>query len=272
MQKIILSYVVIMLLLLVNMVSAQNHATPDDYGQNVPSPEYFGTVVLNNYSKQAGMAPVVFDHWLHRATFNCRICHVDIGFAMKSKASAIRAKDNIDGYFCGTCHDGKREVKGKEIFAACAVKYTKEEGKRCIRCHSDCTTGQRKYDYQTFTNNLPLLERNLIDWEKAEEEGLIHSIDTLAGVFYKTDAIQAQKDFSIESRSWRKSDVIFSHKKHVVWNGCAVCHPMIFPSSQKGTVEYSMFEIMDGEYCGACHVNVAFSVWLCYKCHEGPVQ
>ena len=111
-----------------------------------------------------------------------------------------------------------------------------------------------------------------IDWEKAEVQKKIKSIDSIEGIFYKSDAIKAQKNFSIKSKSWRKADVMFSHKKHVVWNGCAVCHPLIFPSSKKGTVQYSMFNIMDGEYCGACHVSVAFSVWLCYKCHEDSVQ
>jgi hypothetical protein len=37
-------------------------------------------------------------------------------------------------------------------------------------------------------------------------------------------------------------NVTFSHKKHALWNGCELCHPDIFPSVKKGTIEYSMFQ------------------------------
>lgn len=252
--------------------SVMGQQPTEDYEKYIPAPEYFGRVWLNNFTKQAGVASVVFDHWLHRSLFNCRICHVDIGFAMKSNATGISAADNMDGYFCGSCHNNKQVINGKRVFAACSTQYTEEEGKRCARCHSEGQAAQRKYDFQALAKKLPRLQYNQIDWEKAETEGIITPIDVIEGIFYKTETIKAQKDFSIESKSWRKSDVIFSHKKHVVWNGCAVCHPLIFPSSEQGTVQYNMFEIMDGEYCGACHVNVAFSVWLCYKCHEEPVR
>jgi len=40
---------------------------------------------------------VVFDHWLHRAKFTCRLCHVDIGFAMKAEATDIRCQFIIPG-------------------------------------------------------------------------------------------------------------------------------------------------------------------------------
>ena len=32
----------------------------------VPSPENYGIVYLDNYSRKAGVVSVVFDHWLHR--------------------------------------------------------------------------------------------------------------------------------------------------------------------------------------------------------------
>ena len=242
-------YIFIILISFPHLACAKGKTAAERYEQNIPAPHNFGKVILNNYSKQAGVVPVVFDHWLHRAKFTCRICHVDIGFAMKAEATDISASDNINGYYCGSCHDGKRVVEDKEIFAACAVKYTEEEGKRCVRCHSEGKAGQRENDYKTFAANLPRLHSNLIDWEKAEAEGKIKLIDYLEGVSYKREPLLAQKDFSIKAKSARKSDVMFSHKKHIVWNGCEVCHPLIFPSSKKGTVEYSMFEIMEGEYC-----------------------
>lgn len=240
----------------------------------IPRPDELGRVVLDNSSTKADMAPVVFDHWLHRTQFTCRICHVDIGFAMEREATEINAELNMQGSYCGACHDGKRVVNEKEVFASCAKKneYSPEEGKRCARCHSKGTQGERQYEFAEYTKNLPRLSvGRLIDWEKAEEDGLIQPIDYLEGISFQRDPLQAQKDFSIEVTTWA-SDVIFSHKKHAVWNGCELCHPQIFPSSEQGTVQYSMFQIMRGEYCGACHIRVAFSVWLCHKCHKNPVR
>ena len=273
MPRIIL-YVVIILFSFHGLASAQK-GSPHHSGGDIPLPENYGIVYLDNYSKKAGVVPVVFDHWLHRAKFTCRICHIDVGFAMQTEATDIKAVDNMNGYFCGSCHDGKRVIEGKKVFAACADKYTKKEGKRCARCHSDGLTGTREYDYKTFTAKLKLprlIKSDLIDWEKAEDDGKIKPIDFIEGISFKRPPLKAQEDFSIVAKSKRVSDVLFSHKKHVIWNGCAVCHPLIFPSSKKGTLHYSMFQIMEGEYCGACHASVAFSVWLCYKCHTDPVR
>ena len=46
-------------------------------------PYEFGRVTISTYSDRASIAPVVFEHWLHRSLFTCRVCHVDVGFAMK---------------------------------------------------------------------------------------------------------------------------------------------------------------------------------------------
>ena len=39
-----------------------------------PRPPEYGRVVINNYSEAAHLSPVVFDHWLHRAEYTCRLC------------------------------------------------------------------------------------------------------------------------------------------------------------------------------------------------------
>jgi c(7)-type cytochrome triheme protein len=66
-------------------------------------------------------------------------------------------------------------------------------------------------------------------------------------------------------------DIIFSHKKHTVWNGCELCHPDIFMGVKKGNSKYSMVDISEGKSCGACHVNVAFPITDCQRCHSKPV-
>ena len=82
------------------------------------------------------MDPVVFQHWIHRSMFTCRVCHVDVGFGMKAGATGIKAIDNERGYYCGACHNGKKVVDGKTVFQACSTKATYEDQKRCDRCHS----------------------------------------------------------------------------------------------------------------------------------------
>src|SRR5512146_645928 len=98
-----------------------------------PLPYEFGRVVINNFSEKAGFAPVVFDHWLHRAKFTCRLCHVDIAFAMKAGTTGITASDNMNGLYCGSCHNGKMAQDGKRIFESCSTTSPKEEMKKCER-------------------------------------------------------------------------------------------------------------------------------------------
>jgi c(7)-type cytochrome triheme protein len=68
------------------------------------------------------------------------------------------------------------------------------------------------------------------------------------------------------------SNILFSHKKHTVWNGCEVCHPEIFPSARRGTVKYSMLQVSAGAYCGVCHTTVAFPLFDCERCHKSSVR
>lgn len=235
--------------------------------------EEYGRVIIRNYSLRAGLAPVVFDHWIHRSRFTCRLCHVDIGFAMSAGGTEITAANNRQGLYCGACHDGKRIIAGKKMFAACAEGVSKEESKRCDRCHSRGKKVERDNDFSVFKEKMPKTALgNGINWEEAEEKGLIHPIDFLEGVSIQRPSLKAQKDFSISVKSSWMDKVLFSHKKHAVWNGCEVCHPEIFPSVQKGATKYSMFQIVGGQYCGVCHDRVAFSLRDCQRCHTQPVE
>ncbi len=239
---------------------------------NNKKPSNFGSVIIRNFSSRAGLAPVRFDHWLHRALYTCRLCHVDIGFAMEENGTKITADTNMKGFYCGACHNGTRLYGEKRIFSSCSTSTTPEASMRCKRCHSG-GKDQNEYDYATFTAKLPIDPiADLVDWEKAEALGLIHPADYLPGVSIKRDSLIPQKDFAITSKSTWMPDIIFSHKKHVVWNGCEVCHPDIFPSAKKGTVKYSMLEISTGQYCGLCHGRVAFPLNNCEKCHAATVR
>jgi c(7)-type cytochrome triheme protein len=219
---------------------------------------------------------VVFDHWVHRSRFTCRLCHVDIGFAMEAGGTDITAAKNRQGLYCGACHDGKRPIGDRKIFAACSegiTGITKEESLRCDRCHSRGKKVAREYNFAAFSEKLPkTFFGNRINWEEAEAKGLIKPVDFLEGVSIQRPSLKAQKDFSIEAKASWIGKVLFSHKKHAIWNGCEVCHPEIFPNVKKGETKYSMLEIVGGQYCGVCHDKVAFSLQDCQRCHTQPVE
>ena len=241
-------------------------------GLYMPMPSEYGRVILRNFSDQAGLAAVQFDHWLHRAFFTCRLCHVDIGFAMEANATKINGETNMRGFYCGACHNGIRVYGGRKIFASCSLHATSEERTGCSRCHSIGKNVQKQYYYTSFTEKLPRENLgNLIDWEDAESRGLVQPVDFLPGISIARLPLNAQKDFRITSKGWMPN-ITFSHKKHTLWNGCELCHPDIFPSVKKGTVKYSMLQIRDEQYCGVCHGRVAFSLNDCQKCHTNTVR
>lgn len=66
----------------------------------------YGDVVLNQYSSDADMRPVVFPHWFHRIRFRCKVCHGDLGFEFKAGGNDINMMKIIDGQYCGACHNG----------------------------------------------------------------------------------------------------------------------------------------------------------------------
>jgi c(7)-type cytochrome triheme protein len=128
-------------------------------------------------------------------------------------------------------------------------------------------------DFVAFTKGLPKGRLgNGVDWELAEEKGLIKPIDFLEGVSVPRKSLTAQKDFALSPKLEGMPEIIFSHSKHTVWNGCELCHPEIFGAVKKGSVKYTMSEIFDGKYCGVCHVTVAFPMQDCQRCHAKPVK
>jgi len=66
----------------------------------------YGDIIMNEFSADADMRPVVFPHWFHRIRFRCKVCHGDLGFAFKAGGNSINMLKIIDGDYCGACHDG----------------------------------------------------------------------------------------------------------------------------------------------------------------------
>lgn len=232
-----------------------------------PPRSKYGNVVMGNISEKKSMSPVVFNHWLHRALYTCRLCHIDIGFAMEADGTGITEEDNKNGLYCGACHNGK-EAFGPEIKNLSEKKVTKN----CDRCHSYGKKVKFEKDFYKFTKHFPRVKYgNGLDWIKAEDTGMVELTDYLKNFSVKADTLKYSTDIDFNSKIQEMPDIIFSHEKHTIWNGCALCHPAIF-GIKKGLSVYSMKDIVEGKYCGVCHGKVAFPNLACKSCHVKEVH
>jgi len=241
-------------------------AAPTGVRKRVPRPEEYGNVVINNASEANGVAPVVFKHWLHRARYTCRLCHVDLGFAMDAGGTGVTEEDNRNGLYCGACHDGKTAFPPERRKMLLGKKV-----KNCGRCHSLGKPDPKATNFREFVKKFPRARfGNKVDWLKAEDAGLVKLGDEIEGISIKRRALEIPEDEEIQARSEGMPNIIFSHKKHAVWNGCELCHPQIF-GVKRGSTVYQMQDIFDGKYCGACHGKVAFTNQDCRLCHSKDV-
>ena len=228
-----------------------------------PLPDEYGRVVMDNSSTKNHIAPVVFNHWTHRTKFTCRVCHVDVGFAMLANETKVREEDNRKGFFCGACHNGKIAFGPRREPSAL-------EDTSCDRCHSFGKNAPGP-DFAKLTEGFPGGRfGNGIDWEATEKQKRIQVSDTLAGVSIKRKSLEIPKDYDIEAKVPTLPEIIFSHRKHAVWSGCELCHPDLF-TVRRGSTKFTMEEIFKGRYCGACHGTVAFPSTDCQRCHTKPV-
>jgi c(7)-type cytochrome triheme protein len=229
-----------------------------------PLPHEFGNVVMNNLSQKNDVAPVVFSHWLHRSRYTCRLCHVDIGFAMQANGTTVHEADNQKGFYCGACHNGS-------IAFAAVTKRGGGEVRNCDRCHSFGRSVSSGTDFSSFVAELPKGRfGNKVDWDAAEMTHKITLTDTLPEVSIKRAALGVPKDYSIETKISGLPQIIFSHKKHATWNGCELCHPEVF-TVKAGSTKYTMQDIFAEKYCGLCHGSVAFPASDCQRCHVNSV-
>jgi c(7)-type cytochrome triheme protein len=175
-KHIVLSLVSVIMCLGLSIAVAQSFGVK----KKRPKPADYGKVVINNFSEKEEIEAVVFEHWLHRSKYTCRLCHVDIGFAMTANETMVSCEDNRNGMYCGSCHNAS------EAFAETAKTLLGGEKKNCDRCHSSGKEVKFEYDFYSFTRDFPR-ERfgNGIDWETAELDGLITLKDFLPGISIK---------------------------------------------------------------------------------------
>lgn len=234
---------------------------------DIPPPHAFGRVVLDNYSTAAGVPPVTFEHWRHRSLYSCRVCHVDVGFAMERLASEISRGTNAAHLHCGACHNGTTLSRGKAIFPACSPEGP-FRAETCGSCHSVLLGSKRRSRYAEITKGLPVYAGGYVDWYVAEGRGDILPQDYVEGVSIPRDRLKIDRDIPIETKGTWLGKVTFSHRKHAAWNGCELCHPEIFPSTMRGSVSFTMDDVNAGKYCGVCHRTVASPIAECTRCHD----
>jgi len=223
-----------------------------DLPPTVPNDE-FGNIVINRTSEYSGVKAVTFSHWLHRQKFTCRVCHFELEFNMLANATEITEAANRSGRFCGTagCHDGKTAFG--------------HEKPHCDKCHSgNQAQGKEKF---SRLSKLPKAKfGNGINWVIAVDKGMITPARYLA---LKPPAdVAIIKPIMLEAEWSNIPSAIFSHKAHMQWLDCNNCHPDIFNIKKKTTKHFAMERILKREFCGVCHLTVAFPMDDCKRCHS----
>lgn len=233
-------------------------ASEGDFGavytlRPLPPPEEYGNVLIDRISTRNGVKPVTFSHWLHRRKFTCRVCHTDLEFNMKVNTTEITESGNRSGRYCGACHNGRIAFRANG---------------NCEKCHN----GNIAYSSEKFSEfqqkPYPTTSfGNLVNWVESLKRGMINPATHLKR---KPQDIPFNKTLILESEWSIISPAIFPHKAHVEWLDCSNCHPDIFNIKKKTTKHFSMDAILDGKFCGVCHLTVAFPINDCQGCH--PAQ
>jgi c(7)-type cytochrome triheme protein len=218
------------------------------------SPDEYGNLLINRTSEKNRVKPALFSHWVHRRKHTCRVCHFELEFNMKVNTTEITEAANRAGKYCGAggCHDGKAAFG--------------HDSPNCEKCHN----GNREYGKKRFSE-LSIFPKtkfgNRINWVKALKKGMITPLNYLA--VKPSEGIGYDKELLLEAEWSGIPPAVFPHKAHIQWLDCNNCHPEIFNIKKKTTKHFSMNRILQGEFCGICHLKVAFPMNDCKRCHPG---
>ena len=217
----------------------------------------YGNVEMHSKTRKVGMAPVVFAHWSHRARYTCRVCHQQLGFSMRAGDTGITRSQYLAGKYCGACHNG-------------TIAFGVAEGPnpQCKKCHMENTKALQR-EFALFTETLPMAPfGNGIDWTAALNDGRIRPTNVVSASdasLQLPDKLRTPLKLGTASP---RSDVGFSHQDHFVELDCSSCHPDVFSIKRKSTVDFTMESNLFAHYCGVCHMQVAFPMNDCRRCHK----
>lgn len=217
----------------------------------LPSPERYGNILIDRLSTKKGVKPVTFSHALHRQRHTCRVCHSELEFNMKVNSTEITEPANVAGKYCGACHDGKSAF-GQD---------------QCKKCHNG-DIGYGREELPALLR-LPLARSDYgdrINWVASLRKGAV-----APRTYLKTESKEPSfdRELSLEAEWVQFPPAIFPHKAHTEWLACDNCHPEIFNIKKRTTKHFSMPLILKGEFCGVCHLSVAFPMNDCKRCHPG---
>lgn len=217
---------------------------------SLPPREQYGNILINRTSTANDQQPVTFSHWLHRSKYTCRVCHGELDFQMKANATEITERANRQGKFCGACHNGKIAFR---------------HNGNCDKCHNgDIAYSSGKFESYFLKTSLQMtMFGNGVNWVSGIKSGVLKPQTYLKK---KSEDMAFDKELLLEAEMSIIPPAIFSHKTHSAWLDCDNCHPDLFNIKKKGT-HFTMTEILNGKYCGVCHLNVAFPMDECKRCH-----
>lgn len=233
-----------------------------------------GNLVLKEHEKEQaakGLNPVIFPHWIHRLTYDCKACHQGL-FTMKRNANRITHSAFSGGKQCGACHDGKVSFSSNEKCERCHAAGKPEADELDPKkaglnklSETAARTGSVWRPEALKEGKLPLDRFGQIDWGGLERANAYEAS--------KTDTKEGIKDNRIffEPVVPYIKGVTFDHKVHSTHSGCSVCHPDLFKDAL-GANKVSMTEMSKGNFCGACHGKVSFRFADCARCHKGSAE
>ena len=244
----------VLLFVIMLLMPSQVHSRGDFELPVLPAPEAYGDVVLDRVSRSQKVAPVVFSHRVHRTFYTCRVCHGELEFAMSTNESGIVCDwGKMQGKYCAVCHNGRT-----------AFGPLGPEGENCGQCHN----ADEKPDLKKYWEQKRRLPSSTfgdgIDWSKALADGLIKPKKSLS-----RDAapLVLERTLTLQAEMSGIPPAVFPHKIHTEWIDCSMCHPDIFNIKKKTTKHFSMARILNNEFCGVCHLRIAFPLNDCKRCH-----
>lgn len=176
---------------------------------------------------------------------------------MKSNETDINCEEMFNNNrFCGACHNGR-----------IAFGRIEQDSKNCDICHN-ATSSPNVEKFNAIKNKLPRSNfGNEIDWVKALKNGLISPENSLFEKDKKPMSVN--KTLILKAEMSGIPSASFPHSIHEEWLDCSNCHPDLFNIKKKTTRGLTMQNILKGEACGQCHLNVAFPLNDCKRCHPG---
>ena len=133
-----------------------------------------------------------------------------------------------------------------------------------IHDRSNPAYGQLQKPSEALTG-MPLDRMGRVNWVQALDEGLVAPRASVSG----DGSMEVLERDIVMTDTRSMPHVLFPHAAHTQWLSCDNCHPEPFVA-RDGANPINMDAIFKGQFCGLCHDKVAFSTFVCERCHSIP--